>query len=610
MTEYKQEEWKMVVHPEDYEGLAKEFGISQTVARIIRNRDIVGEEAMKRYLHGKMEDCHDPALMKDMDKGCRLMKQSIEEGQKIRIVSDYDVDGITSNYILYDGLRRVGADISYDIPDRIADGYGINTRIVEAAREDGIRTIITCDNGIAAFPAIELAKEYGMTVIVTDHHEVVCDIDEAGHKTFRYPMADAIIDIHQEDCKYPYKGLCGAGTAYKFIQHLYGIMNIPWPEDAYFDEIVALGTVCDIMPLTDENRILVQRGLQKLTFTNNVGLRALKKAMDLEGAQIYAHHLGFRIGPCLNSSGRLQSAKQAVELLLTEDEVLAAKLAQQMVQLNEERKDMTNRGVKEGLNLVRENQRIVPSESGIEYIGVGDDKVIVLYLPQIHESVAGLVASKVKDAFYRPTLVFTDAENANALKGSGRSIEAYNMYEELSKHRELFVHFGGHAMAAGFTIQRENFELLRQTLNTSHTLTKQDLIEVKYVDASIAVSMITESLYEELKLLEPYGMGNPKPLFGLLHMRIRRVRMVGKEGQYAKVVFATQTGSEISGMMFEGKEFIDNIKEWFGSEECDRILNGEKNNVMVDVLYHPDKNEYNGRVIMQIQPVSIRKSQI
>lgn len=610
MSEYKKEDWILRNRGRESAVVAEKFGVSEVLARIILNRGFETEQEIRRYLSDDLSDAYDPACMKDMEKGCRIMRDKIAAGAKIRIISDYDVDGITSNCILYKGLQGAGAKVSYDIPDRIQDGYGVNERIIEEAHKDGIDTIITCDNGIAAFEAVALAKKYHMTVIVTDHHEVPCDIDENGEKTIHYIDADAVIDIKQEDCPYPYKYLCGAGVAYKFIRHLYRCMKLPWKDEDLYLDLVALGTVCDVMPLTDENRLFVKHGLRRLTHSDNIGMCALKEALGLEDKDICAHHLSFRIGPCLNSTGRLESAKEGVELLLTKNPRRAKKLAEAMVHLNEDRKSMTDRGVKDAIALVREDKRRIPSEDGLKTVDVGDDKVIVLYMPDIHESVAGLVAGKVKEAFYKPVLVFTDAENGQGLKGSGRSIESYNMYEELSKHRDLFVHMGGHPMAAGFSITADKLEPLREALNETCTLTDEGLTEKKYIDASIPLSMITEDLYDDLKRLEPYGTGNPTPLFGLLHMRIANMKMVGNEQQYARCTFQTRNGAKISGMIFSGKEFRDRIKEWFGDEECDKIQNGLQNHAEIDILYHPDKNEYNGRVTMQIQPVSFRKSEL
>ena len=608
MSEYKKEEWRVKQPTADIRALAQQFSISPILAHIIVNREITEPDAVARYLSDDLAYAHDPALMKDMDKGCQIMKEKIRAGKKIRIISDYDVDGITSNYILYQGLQKAGADVSYDIPHRIMDGYGMNVRLVEAAYADGVDTIITCDNGIAAETAVTRAKELGMTVIVTDHHEVPCEVTENGEKNYLYVNADAVIDPHRPDCAYPYKGLCGAGVAYKFIRHLYRVMELPWEdEDAYMD-ILALGTVCDIMPLTDENRIFVKRGLRRLTNSTNLGINALKKALGLDGKPIEVHHLSFRIGPSLNSTGRLESAKEGVELLLTDDPARAESPAQDMAKLNELRKEMTDRGVRMATDWVRKDIRMILTEDGVEEKKIGDDKVIVLYMPGIHESIAGLIASKLKEAFYRPTLVFADAENGQGLKGSGRSIETYNMFDKLCEHKDLFVKVGGHPMAAGFTITREALEPLREALNRDCNLTDADLVEKLYVDESCAIKQLTLPLYEEMAKLEPYGTANARPLFGIVKMGIRSIKMVGNEGQYARCTFVDGNGTRINGMVFRGKELLDNIKVWFGDKECDKILKGLQNHALIDILYHMKKNEFNGTVSIQMEPVSIRKS--
>lgn len=608
MSEYKKEEWRVKQPAADIRALAEQFSISPILAHIIVNREITEPDAVACYLSDDLAYTHDPALMKDMDKGCRIMKEKIRAGKKIRIISDYDVDGITSNYILYQGLQKAGADVSYDIPHRIMDGYGMNVRLVEAAYADGVDTIITCDNGIAAETAVTRAKELGMTVIVTDHHEVPCEVTENGEKNYLYVNADAVIDPHRPDCAYPYKGLCGAGVAYKFIRHLYRVMGLPWEdEDAYMD-ILALGTVCDIMPLTDENRIFVKHGLRRLTNSTNLGINALKKALGLDGKPIEVHHLSFRIGPSLNSTGRLESAKEGVELLLTDDPARAESLAQDMAKLNELRKEMTDRGVRMATDWVRKDIRMILTEDGVKEKKIGDDKVIVLYMPGIHESIAGLIASKLKEAFYRPTLVFADAENGQGLKGSGRSIETYNMFDKLCEHKDLFVKVGGHPMAAGFTITREALEPLREALNRDCNLTDADLVEKLYVDESCAIKQLTLPLYEELAKLEPYGTANARPLFGIVKMGIRSIKMVGNEGQYARCTFVDGNGTRINGMVFRGKELLDNIKVWFGDKECDKILKGLQNHALIDILYHMKKNEFNGTVSIQMEPVSIRKS--
>lgn len=602
------EKWFIASKRADFNKIGEIFHISPVTARLMRNRSLTTVREMQRYLYGSLSDLYDSHLLKDADKGAEIIKEKIETGKKIRIISDYDVDGVSSNYILYQGLKRCGADVDYKIPDRVEDGYGINEHLIEKAAEDGIDTIITCDNGIAAETAVTRAKELGMTVIVTDHHEVPCEVTENGEKNYLYVNADAVIDPHRPDCAYPYKDLCGAGVAYKFIRHLYRVTELPWEdEDAYMD-ILALGTVCDIMPLTDENRIFVKRGLRRLTNSTNLGINALKKALGLDGKPIEVHHLSFRIGPSLNSTGRLESAKEGVELLLTDDTARAESLAQDMAKLNELRKEMTDRGVRAATDWVRKDIRMIPTEDGVKEKKIGDDKVIVLYMPGIHESIAGLIASKLKEAFYRPTLVFTDAENGQGLKGSGRSIETYNMFDKLCEHKELFVKVGGHPMAAGFTITREALEPLREALNRDCNLTDADLVEKLYVDESCAIKQLTLPLYEELAKLEPYGTANVRPLFGIVKMGIRSIKMVGNEGQYARCTFVDGNGTRINGMVFRGKELLDNIKVWFGDKECDKILKGLQNHALIDILYHMKKNEFNGTVSIQMEPVSIRKS--
>lgn len=602
------EKWFIASKRADFNKIGEIFHISPVTARLMRNRSLTTVREMQRYLYGSLSDLYDSHLLKDADKGAEIIKEKIETGKKIRIISDYDVDGVSSNYILYQGLKRCGADVDYKIPDRVEDGYGINEHLIEKAAEDGIDTIITCDNGIAAETAVTRAKELGMTVIVTDHHEVPCEVTENGEKNYLYVNADAVIDPHRPDCAYPYKGLCGAGVAYKFIRHLYRVMELPWEdEDAYMD-ILALGTVCDIMPLTDENRIFVKHGLRRLTNSTNLGINALKKALGLDGKPIEVHHLSFRIGPSLNSTGRLESAKEGVELLLTDDPARAESLAQDMAKLNELRKEMTDRGVRMATDWVRKDIRMILTEDGVKEKKIGDDKVIVLYMPGIHESIAGLIASKLKEAFYRPTLVFADAENGQGLKGSGRSIETYNMFDKLCEHKDLFVKVGGHPMAAGFTITREALEPLREALNRDCNLTDADLVEKLYVDESCAIKQLTLPLYEELAKLEPYGTANARPLFGIVKMGIRSIKMVGNEGQYARCTFVDGNGTRINGMVFRGKELLDNIKVWFGDKECDKILKGLQNHALIDILYHMKKNEFNGTVSIQMEPVSIRKS--
>ena len=601
------ERWVLLRKGADFEAIGKKYQISPRLACLIRNRDVIGEEAIERYLNGTISDLYDGMLMKDADKAIDILKEKIAEEKKIRVIGDYDIDGVNATYILLEGLERLGAYVDSDIPDRIGDGYGLNRHLIDRAYDAGIDTIITCDNGIAAANEIAYGKELGMTIIVTDHHEIPFDeID--GEKIYRLPPADAVIDPKQKDCVYPFKGLCGAAVAYKLMEALWESMGKDSTDLDDLIENVAIATVGDVMDLEDENRIFVKRGLRRLTNSTNLGINALKKALGLDGKPIEVHHLSFRIGPSLNSTGRLESAKEGVELLLTDDPARAESLAQDMAKLNELRKEMTDRGVRAATDWVRKDIRMIPTEDGVKEKKIGDDKVIVLYMPGIHESIAGLIASKLKEAFYRPTLVFTDAENGHGLKGSGRSIETYNMFDKLCEHKELFVKVGGHPMAAGFTITREALEPLREALNRDCNLTDADLVEKLYVDESCAIKQLTLPLYEELAKLEPYGTANVRPLFGIVKMGIRSIKMVGNEGQYARCTFVDGNGTRINGMVFRGKELLDNIKVWFGDKECDKILKGLQNHALIDILYHMKKNEFNGTVSIQMEPVSIRKS--
>lgn len=584
--------WKMHAKRADFKAIAEKFNIDMVVARVLRNRDIVGDDAIERYLSFEYDGLHESCLMADMDKGCNIIKDKLNQGKKIRIISDYDVDGVTANYILYDGLTNLGGNISYDIPDRMKDGYGINDRIINEAYQDDIDTIITCDNGIAACKAIELAKSFGMTVIVTDHHEVPYELDDAGNKIYKLPPADAVIDIKREDCNYPFKGLCGAGVAYKFIKNLYRLMNVGWEDESKYMDILAIGTVCDVMELVDENRIIVKNGMAVIENTNNVGLRALLKVNELLGKTIRTYHLGFIIGPCINAGGRLESAKLGLRLLLQKDAVEAEKLAGELYQLNATRKDMTNHAVEEAIQIVAENYM--------------QDNVLVVYMPKLHESLAGIVAGKVREAYYKPVLIVTDGENG-MLKGSARSIEGYHMFDELTKASGLLEKFGGHELAAGFSLLKENLDTLRRTLNDNETLTEEQLIPTLYIDVPMPIGYINFKLLDDLELLEPFGNGNEKPVFGQSGLKVKSVRMMGATKSFAKIIFMDKSGYEIEAIDFNGNNFIEAINMWFSVEDCDRMLKGLSNNVVLDVAYYPDINEFNGRRSIQIKPLAYRK---
>ena len=584
--------WRVQAKRADFNALGQQFNIDPVVARVIRNRDMETMEDYDRYLYGGMELAHNPGLMKDMEKACKLMIDKINKGKHIRIISDYDVDGVMSNYILLEGLKKAGAYVSYEIPDRMTDGYGINERIIRDAYKDGVDTLITCDNGIGAFSAVELAHELGMTIIVTDHHEPPVTEDEHGNSIKTFVNADAVVNPKRPDCPYPFKEICGAAVAYKFIRHMYDLIGISW-EDEWLVEMLGIATVCDIMPLRDENRVFVKKALELIQDTDNKGLKALLQVHDLTGKKINSYTFGFIIGPCINASGRLDSAKKGLELLLCEDMSRALALAEELKEINVRRKTMTEDGKAEAIALVQE-----------QYM---DDTVLVLFMPELHESLAGIVAGRIKEKFNKPTLVFTRTENG-ILKGSGRSIEAYNMHEKLSEHKELFLKMGGHPMAAGFSIEEDNLDILRTRLNETHGLSDEDLIPVVMIDVAMPFNYITPKLIKELDLLEPFGNGNLKPVFAQANLRVKKVRFMGEQNQYIKIWFMDEGGKTIEAIDFDAKSFIESIKLWFTEEECDKMVEGMSNQVMLDITYYPDINEYNGRTTIQLKPTRYKKA--
>ncbi|MCM1171958.1 MAG: single-stranded-DNA-specific exonuclease RecJ [Clostridium sp.] len=584
--------WTVYGKRADFKGIGERFGIDQVVARIIRNRDITGDENIEKYLAGGLNMTYDPLLMADMEKGCRIMAEKIKEGKHIRIISDYDVDGVMSNYILLDGLKNAGAFVTYDIPDRMMDGYGINERLIREAADAGVDTIITCDNGIAAFPATRLAKELGMTVIVTDHHEVPYETNCDGTRSYTLVNADAVIDIKRQDCNYPYKELCGAGVAYKFIRCLYDRMDIQWDNPEKYIEMVAIATQCDVMELTDENRIFVREGLKILPRTDNIGLSSLLSANGLEGKPIYSYHLGFVIGPCINATGRLESAKEGLALLMCEDKEEARRLAEHLKELNISRKNMTEDGVKDAVVQVEQKLK--------------NDVVLVIYLDKLHESLAGIVAGRIREKYYKPVFVVTDAEGG-LLKGSGRSIEGYHMFDALTEIKDSLEKFGGHELAAGFTLKKESLHDMRRRLNENQRLTEKELTPTVKIDVPMPISYITEPLINQLSLLEPFGKGNEKPLFAQAGLRVKRAMQFGREKQYIRITFMDADGFTMEAVDFKGIDFLKNIKMWFHEQECDRMLKGLPNNIILDVAYYPDMNEYGGRRSIQIKPVMYKK---
>lgn len=549
----------------DFAAVAERFQISPVTARIIRNRDVKEEKEIERYLHGTIRDLYSPHQMMDMDRAVRLLSETIAEGGRIRIVGDYDIDGVCSTYLLYQGIRRCGGAVDYQIPERIRDGYGINESIIRKAAEDGIHTVVTCDNGISASEQIRLAKELGLAVIVTDHHEV--PVTEDGEE--QLPPADAVVNPKRRDCPYPFDGICGGVVAYKLVQALYEAFHIPVEEWEAMLEFAAIATVGDVMKLKDENRIIVRWGLKQMPRTHSVGLRKLIEACGADIHALTAYHIGFVIGPCLNASGRLQTAKMALELLLCQDEARAEEMAVELKLLNEERKDLTKEGVEEAMALVE-----------AQY---ADDDVLVVYLPDCHESLAGIIAGRLREAWHKPTFVLTKGEDS--VKGSGRSIEAYHMYEALCGVQDLLLKFGGHPMAAGFSLREEDVEEFRRRLNEQSRLKPEDFIPNIWIDVAMPLEYISESLVEELKILEPFGQGNEKPQFAQKNLSIRSARVLGKNRNAVKLSLVTEQGLPMDGMLFT---------------EGDRFMEEKGMQRGIDVVYYPDVNEYNGNRSLQI----------
>lgn len=556
--------WMLQTKRADFDGIARQFGIDPVTARVIRNRGIEGQENIERYLYGNLDGLYSPWLLKDMRLAVDVLKEKLAEGQKIRIVGDYDIDGVCATYILYQALKRLGGRVDYAIPDRIKDGYGINESMIQAAKEDEIDTILTCDNGISAFSQIQLAREFGMTVVVTDHHEVPMD----GEREI-LPPADAVIDPKQKGCSYPFSEICGAVVAYKLVWALYEEFGVSREEWLELLEFAAIATVGDVMKLQDENRIIVKYGLKKLGCTKNVGLRKLAEKTNLDLKNITAYHIGFVIGPCLNAGGRLQTAKLALSMLLSEDEDEAETLAQELKELNDMRKDMTEQWTAEAKVLADTQYR--------------DDKVLVIFLPECHESLAGIIAGRLREYCQKPAIVLTRSEEA--VKGSGRSIEAYHMFQKLSEVKELMLKFGGHPMAAGLSLLEENIDAFRRQLNEKSGLTEEDFKAKLWIDVPMPIDYIRERLVEELKILEPFGQGNEKPLFAQKKVRIRSCRIIGKNKNVVKMVLE---GS--SGMPMDGILFTDGIA--FEEER--------KGRTFMDIIYYPEINEYNGNRSLQV----------
>lgn len=579
------ERWVLLRKGADFEAIGKKYQISPRLACLIRNRDVIGEEAVDRYLNGTISDLYDGMLMKDMDKAIDILKEKILEDKKMRVIGDYDIDGVNATYILLEGLERLGADVDSDIPDRISDGYGLNRHLVERAYEAGVDTLITCDNGIAAADEIAYGKEMGMTVIVTDHHEVTFD-EQDGEKRYRIPPADAVMDPKQPDCLYPFKGLCGAAVAYKLMEALWESMG---KDSADLDDLienVAIATIGDVMDLEDENRIFVKEGLQMLRRTKNPGLKALIECTGIDKNSLNSYHIGFVLGPCINASGRLDTAKRALELLRAGTQKEADILAGDLKALNDSRKDMTEEAVKQ-------------AEEQVETTTISKDKVLVVYLPDCHESLAGIVAGRIRENYYKPVFVLTDAEEG--VKGSGRSIDGYHMYEELNKCKELLTKFGGHRLAAGLSLEKENIAEFRRRLNENCTLTEEEMKEKVTIDMEMPFLCVTEELVKELELLEPFGKGNTKPIFAARGVTLLGARILGKNRNVLKIKAQDANGSVIEAMLFQNVEgFLKNMEETYGRMEVDALLQGRGGHIKIAVTYYPDINEYMGKRTPQI----------
>lgn len=571
------EKWFVAMKKADFNGIAEKYQISPIIARLMRNRDVIGDEAIDFYLNGTVEDLYDGLLMKDMDRAVDILKEKIEEGKKIRVIGDYDIDGVNATYILQQGLAGLGADVDTDIPDRIKDGYGLNQMLIDRALEDDVDTIITCDNGIAAMNEIAYGKENGMTIVVTDHHEVPY-LEENGEKKYLLPPADAVVDPHRADCEYPFKGLCGAAVAYKLVEVLYRVSGKSEQEVEHLQERlmenVAIATIGDVMDLVGENRVFVKKGLELLKTTKNEGLHALMQCTGVDTANLNTYHIGFVIGPCINAGGRLDTAKRALELLNASNRREAVTLAADLKELNDSRKEMTEEGVEEA---VRQ----------IESSSWKDDQVLVVYLPECHESIAGIIAGRIKERYYRPTFVLTKGETR--VKGSGRSIEAYDMFAEMSRCRELFTKFGGHKLAAGLSLEEENVEVFRKRINELADLTEEDLQMKVSIDMRLPFPYINEELIHELKILEPFGKGNGKPLFAESKLRVIQPRIFGKNRNVLKCRLEDQQGNQMEAV-------------YFGEvEDCLRQM--EKKQIM-SFTYYPSINEYMGRRTIQLTIVN------
>lgn len=573
------ENWVLLRKGADFQHISEKFHISPRVASLIRNRDVIGDDAIEKYLNGTIADLYDGMLMKDMDKAVAVLGEKIKENAKIRIIGDYDIDGIQSTYILLEGFRMLGADVDSDIPDRMKDGYGLNRNLIDRALEVDVDTIVTCDNGIAAAEEIAYAKSMGMTIVVTDHHEVPYTEIGAGRR-YILPEADAVVDPKQEDCTYPFKGLCGAAVAYKLVEALMEAMGKDAEDADYLMENVAIATIGDVMDLVDENRIFVKQGLDMLKRTENLGLKALMGCTGVNVDKLSPYHIGFVIGPCMNASGRLDTAKRALELLEAKKVAEADLLAGDLKALNDSRKDMTAQAVEEAFIQVENSE-------------LKDADVLVVYLPECHESLAGIVAGRIREKYYRPVFVLT--KGAEGLKGSGRSIETWHMYEGLNRVKHLLSKFGGHKMAAGLSMPEENLEQFRKEINEKSGITPEDLNEKIAIDMQLPFECVNEKFVEELAVLEPFGKGNARPVFAERQVQVESARILGKNKNVLKLQVKDLHGTRMDAMYFgDVNTFVEYVREKFGDIACECLLRGHGHGIVMAFTYYPDINEYQG----------------
>ncbi len=583
-----EEKWVVIRKGADFNAISKKFGVSPLIARLMRNREIVEEEAIEEFLNGTLDKLHDAMLMKDMDVAIDILREKIRERKQIRVIGDYDIDGVNATYILLEGLKKVGAQVDSDIPDRMKDGYGLSMDLIERALADGVDTIITCDNGIAASDEVAYAKRMGMTVIITDHHEVPYE-EVAGsdffEKKYLYPVADAIVNPKREDCGYPFKKLCGAAVAYKVVEALLQSEGQDSEDLDYLIENVAIATVGDVMDLIGENRIFVKQGLEMIKRSKNLGLQSLMEVTGVKKELLSSYHIGFVLGPCLNASGRLDTARRALELLEAKTKKEADILAGDLKALNDSRKDLTIAGVEKAVEIVERDLK--------------DDKILVVYLPDCHESLAGIIAGRIREKYYKPAFILT--EGKDGAKGSGRSTESYHMYEELNKCKDLLLKYGGHKLAAGLSLEKENISKFRSTLNQLCTLSDEDCRKKIAIDMQLPLSYVTQEFVQELSVLEPFGKGNEKPTFAEKDLEIVKYQVVGRDKNVIKMTVRDAKGMSMDAVCFNERERIEAlVLESYGKNALESMKKGKRSGIMLSFTYYPSINEYMGVKNVQI----------